>query len=126
MTSHYHKYVNNWLSMVTYVDFFKLISIFCVIMCEFHVLNFSHEIVLFPVKLRKARNVFLPFIIIWFNIISGCMHKWVDQFGCHVSQFCLVIAIALPMLLYRSWNLLKWTCFINFNLNMYMMQKIVL
>jgi hypothetical protein len=39
------------------------------------------------------------------------MNKWVDQFGCHTSQFCLVVGIAMPMLIYRSWNLLKWIFF---------------
>jgi len=106
--------------------FSKLISNFCLIMCEFHVLVLTHKIILFQMKLRKARNVFVAFIIIWFNIIPWCMHKWVDQFGCHVSQFCLVIAIVMPMLLYRSWNLLKWTWFKDFNLNIYMMHKIIL
>jgi hypothetical protein len=77
-------------------------------------------------KLRKARNVLVAFIIIWFNIIPGCMHKWVDQFGCHVSQFCLVIAITMLVLLYRSWNLLKWTWFKDFNLKIHMMHKIIL
>jgi hypothetical protein len=83
----------------------------------------THEIVLFQIILRKARNVLVTYIIIWFSIIQGCMHKWVDQFGCHVSQFCLVIVIAMPMLLYRSWNLLKWTRFKYFNLKIYMMHK---
>ncbi len=27
------------------------------------------------------------------------MHGWVDQFGCHANQLCLVVAIAMPMLL---------------------------
>jgi hypothetical protein len=44
------------------------------------------------------------------NMWPGCMHKWVDKFGCYVSQFCLVVTIAMPMF-YRSWNLLKWTWF---------------
>jgi hypothetical protein len=109
--------------MVTYVIFFKLISNFCLIMCEFHVLILVHEIVLFQMKLRKARNILVAFIIIWFNIIPRCMHKWVDQFRCHVSQFCLVIAIVMPMLFYRSQYLLKWTWFMDFSLNIYMMHK---
>jgi hypothetical protein len=42
---------------------------------------------------------------------SGCMHKWVDQCGCHISQFCLVVVIVMPMLLYKFWNWFKWTWF---------------
>jgi hypothetical protein len=118
--------VNNWLSMVIYVDLSKLISNFCLTMCEFHVLILSHKIFWSQMRLRKARNVLVAFIGIWFNIILECMHKWADQFGNHVSQFCLVIAIAMPMLLYRSWNLLKWTWFKDFNLNIYMIHKIIL
>jgi len=54
------------------------------------------------------------------------MHGWVDQFGCHTSQFCLVVAIAMPRSLYRFLNLLKWTWFKDPNLNIYMMHKIIL
>jgi hypothetical protein len=54
------------------------------------------------------------------------MQKWVDQFGCHIRQLCLVVAIAMPMLFYKSWNLLKWTWFKDLNLNIYMMHKIIL
>jgi hypothetical protein len=32
---------------------------------------------------------------------NRCMHKWVDQFGCHASQFYLVVAITMPMLFNR-------------------------
>jgi hypothetical protein len=58
--------------------------------------------------------------------ISRCMHKWMDQFGCHVSQFYLVVAIVISMLFNRSCNLLKWTWFLNINLNIYIMHKIIL
>jgi hypothetical protein len=54
------------------------------------------------------------------------MQKWVDQFECHVSQLRLAVAIAMLMLFYRSWNLLKWTWFKDLNLNIYMMHKIIL
>jgi len=54
------------------------------------------------------------------------MHGWVDQFGCHANQFCLLVAIVMPMLLYRFLNLLKWTWFKYLNLNIYMMHKIIL
>jgi hypothetical protein len=56
----------------------------------------------------------------------GCMHKWMDQFGCRVSQLCLMVAIVMPMLLYRTWNLFKWTWFKDLNLIIYLMHKIVL
>jgi hypothetical protein len=59
----------------------------------------------------------------WFE---GSMHGWVDQFGCHASQFCLVVTIAMPMSLYRFLNWLKWTWFKYLNLNIYMMHKIIL
>jgi hypothetical protein len=45
----------------------------------------------------------------WMLHAKECMHKWVDQLGCHKSQFYLVATIAMPMLLYRCWKLLKWT-----------------
>ncbi len=61
-----------------------------------------------------------------FNYTYRCMHKWVDQFGYHVSQLCLVVAIVMPMLFYKSWNLLKWTWFKYLNLNINMMHKIIL
>jgi hypothetical protein len=31
----------------------------------------------------------------------GSMHGWVDQFGCHASQLCLVVVIAMPMSPYK-------------------------
>jgi hypothetical protein len=43
------------------------------------------------------------------------MHGWVDQFGCHATQFCLVVAIIMPVSLYRFKNLLKWTWFKDLN-----------
>ncbi len=52
-----------------------------------------------------------------------CMHKQVDKLECHKSQFCLVVTIAMSMLLY---NLLKWIWLKYFNLNIYMMHKIIL
>jgi hypothetical protein len=56
----------------------------------------------------------------------GFMHGWVDQFGRYASQFCLVVAIAMPMSFFRFFNLLKWIWFKDFNLNIYMMHKIIL
>jgi hypothetical protein len=47
--------------MVTYVDFFKLISIFCLIMCEFQVFVLIHKIFLFQMKFKKVRNVLVAF-----------------------------------------------------------------
>jgi hypothetical protein len=37
----------------------------------------------------------------------GLMHGWVDQFGHYASQFCLVIAIAMPMSFYRFLKFIK-------------------
>jgi hypothetical protein len=54
------------------------------------------------------------------------MHGWVDQFRCHTNQFYLVVAIAMPMSLYRLKNIFKWTWFKDLNLNIYMMHKIIL
>ncbi len=34
--------------------------------------------------------------------LLGSMCGWVDQFGCYANQFCLVVAIVMPMSLYRS------------------------
>lgn len=53
------------------------------------------------------------------------MHKWMDQFGFHVNQFCLVVAIVMPMWFYSFLILLKLTWFEDLNLNIYMMQKII-
>jgi hypothetical protein len=46
--------------------------------------------------------------------------------GCHSSQFCLVVVIAMPVLYYRFLILLKWIWFEDLNLNIYMMHKIIL
>jgi hypothetical protein len=54
------------------------------------------------------------------------MHGWVDPFGCRADRFYLVIAVAMPMSLYRFKNLFKWTLFKDLNLNIYMMHKIIL
>jgi hypothetical protein len=54
------------------------------------------------------------------------MHEWVDQFGCHTNQLCFVVAITMPMLLYKFLNLLKWTWFKDLNLDIYVMHKIIL
>jgi hypothetical protein len=40
---------------------------------------------------------------------EGVHAQWVDQFECHVSQICHMVAIAMPMLFYRSRNLLIQT-----------------
>jgi hypothetical protein len=34
------------------------------------------------------------------HVFKGLMHGWVDQFGCHANQFCLVVTIAMPISLY--------------------------
>ncbi len=62
----------------------------------------------------------------YLTLTIGLMHGWVDQFGCHTSQFCLVVAIAMPKSLYKFLNLLKWIWFKDPNLNIYMMHKIIL
>ncbi len=53
------------------------------------------------------------------------MHGWVDQFECHANQIFLVVAIIVPMSLYKFKNLLKWTWFKDLNLNIDMMHKII-
>jgi hypothetical protein len=55
----------------------------------------------------------------------GSMHGWVDQFECHANQIFLVVAIIVPMSLYKFKNLLKWTWFKDLNLNIDMMHKII-
>jgi len=56
--------------MVTYVDFSKLISNFCLIMCEFHVLVLTHEIVLSQMKLRNAR------MFLWHLLLYDLTSSW--------------------------------------------------
>jgi hypothetical protein len=53
------------------------------------------------------------------------MHGWVDQFGCHANQLFLAVAIAMPMSLYRFFNLLKLIRFEDLNLKIYVMHKII-
>jgi len=51
--------------------------------------KFHLDIIKIAIKLiDKLKKKFL-----WeFNYTYG-MHKWVDQFACHVSQLCLVVAL---------------------------------
>jgi hypothetical protein len=85
--------------------------------------------------MKKIENMWEIVILVtnWFvtnvqlkHLTHGYIHKWVDQFGCHISYFYLVVVIVMPMLFYKFWNVLKWTWFKDFNLNIYMMHNIIL
>jgi hypothetical protein len=79
----------------------------------------------FLVQMGYNNNTLVPIFNKRLNMWPWRMHKWVDQFECYVSQFCLVVTIAMPMF-YRSWNSFKWTWFKDLNLSIYMMHKIIL
>jgi hypothetical protein len=57
--------------------------------------------------------------------LGACTNGWTNL-GVTQNNYTFMVAIAMPMLLYKFINLLQWTCFKNINLNIYMMHKIIL
>ncbi len=120
----YHSWIilDSWKLMITLISNIWLILLIYINAITTYITFFNH----FCLHCDGYDGSFKDHIEFMHISNIGCMHKWVDQFGCHINQLCLVVAIIMPMLLYRSSNLLKWTWFKYLNLNIYIMHKIIL